>query len=61
MGYFYTDTSSLPKEVTYASGDVRWRASYCTWGNALEERWGTVRATAVRCRLRGSGTRARRR
>ncbi len=43
VSYFHTDPSGLPEEVTDASGEVRWRASYRTWGSALEERWDAVR------------------
>ncbi len=43
VSYFHIDPSGLPEEVTDAPGEVRWRASYRTWGSALEERWDAVR------------------
>ncbi|SFD92170.1 RHS repeat-associated core domain-containing protein, partial [Paracidovorax konjaci] len=44
ISYFHTDPSGLPEEVTDEGGQVRWRASYRTWGSAIEERWDAVRA-----------------
>ncbi|SFD82683.1 RHS repeat domain-containing protein, partial [Paracidovorax konjaci] len=43
ISYFHTDPSGLPEEVTDEGGQVRWRASYRTWGSAIEERWDAVR------------------
>ncbi|WP_234369566.1 RHS repeat-associated core domain-containing protein, partial [Paracidovorax avenae] len=43
VSYFHTDPSGLPEEVTDEAGEVRWRASWRTWGSALEERWEAVR------------------
>ncbi|MDA8455335.1 DUF6531 domain-containing protein [Acidovorax sp. GBBC 3334] len=43
VSYFHTDPSGLPEEVTDEGGQVRWRASYRTWGNTIEERWEAVR------------------
>ncbi|WP_375575773.1 RHS repeat-associated core domain-containing protein, partial [Paracidovorax oryzae] len=43
VSYFHNDPSGLPEEVTDEAGEVRWRASWRTWGSALEERWEAVR------------------
>ncbi|MDA8452010.1 RHS domain-containing protein [Acidovorax sp. GBBC 3299] len=43
VSYFHNDPSGLPEEVTDETGEVRWRASWRTWGSALEERWEAVR------------------
>ncbi|MDA8521082.1 DUF6531 domain-containing protein [Acidovorax sp. NCPPB 4044] len=43
ISYFHNDPSGLPEEVTDEGGQVRWRASYRTWGSAIEERWDAVR------------------
>ncbi|SDE62180.1 RHS repeat-associated core domain-containing protein [Paracidovorax valerianellae] len=41
--YFHADPSGLPEELTDQEGQVRWRASYRTWGGAIEEHWEAVR------------------
>ncbi|GKS73220.1 DUF6531 domain-containing protein [Acidovorax sp. SUPP950] len=41
--YFHADPSGLPEELTDPEGQVRWRASYRTWGGALREQWEAVR------------------
>ncbi|WCM93954.1 DUF6531 domain-containing protein [Acidovorax sp. NCPPB 2350] len=43
ISYFHTDPSGLPEEVTDEGGQVRWRASYRTWGSAVQESWEAVR------------------
>ncbi|WCM90478.1 DUF6531 domain-containing protein [Acidovorax sp. NCPPB 3576] len=41
--YFHADPSGVPEELTDPEGQVRWRASYRTWGGALQEQWEAVR------------------
>ncbi|WP_092952486.1 RHS domain-containing protein [Paracidovorax konjaci] len=36
--------SLRPEKVTDEGGQVRWRASYRTWGGAIEERWDAHRS-----------------
>ncbi|WCM98319.1 DUF6531 domain-containing protein [Acidovorax sp. GBBC 1281] len=43
ISHFHTDPSGLPEEVTDEGGQVRWRASYRTWGNTIQEQWEAVR------------------
>jgi RHS repeat-associated protein len=40
--YFHTDQVGLPEELSDTSGNIRWRASYKTWGNTISERWEAV-------------------
>jgi RHS repeat-associated protein len=40
--YFHTDQVGLPEELSDQHGQIRWRAAYKTWGNAISERWEAV-------------------
>jgi hypothetical protein len=43
--YFHTDQVGLPEELSDSQGNLRWRASYKTWGSTVEERWDVVSLT----------------
>jgi hypothetical protein len=40
--YFHTDQVGLPEELSDSQGNIRWRASYKTWGSTVSESWETV-------------------
>jgi YD repeat-containing protein len=40
--YFHTDQVGLPEELSDGKGNIRWRASYKTWGSTVSESWETV-------------------
>jgi RHS repeat-associated protein len=40
--YFHTDQVGLPEELSDNSGNIRWRASYKTWGATVSESWDAV-------------------
>jgi RHS repeat-associated protein len=40
--YFHTDQVGLPEELSDHSGNIRWRASYKTWGSTVSESWDCV-------------------
>ncbi|MGL5002356.1 MAG: RHS repeat-associated core domain-containing protein, partial [Casimicrobium sp.] len=37
--YFHTDQVGLPEELSDQEGNIRWRASYKTWGATVSETW----------------------
>jgi RHS repeat-associated protein len=44
--YFHTNQIGLPEELSDGEGNIRWRATYKTWGSTVSESWETVALNA---------------